>query len=87
MNLDKILEMSKNVEIEAAEADGYSPYAIAQILNATLVKAGYVGKPILPQMMYNYAKSGRINGVKGVKRYTEDEVMNFVAKEVAKRTR
>lgn len=85
MNLDTILEMSKTVEIDAAElGDGYTSYGIAKILNETLAKVG-ITTAVPPQMIYNYAKNGRVNGVKGAKRFTEDEVMQFVAKEVAKR--
>ena len=40
---------------------------------------------IKPQMMYGYAKAGRINGVKGNKEYTDAEVSTFVARFIATR--
>lgn len=62
---------------------GYTPYAVAQIINDTFVELGS-DKSIRPQMMYNYARNGLINGVKGSKLYTAEEVGAFVIRYVSK---
>lgn len=68
----------------ASKGDGYTPYAIGTLINETLKELGYEGKPVQPQRMYNYAKSGQINGVKrengSDERYTEAEAIAFVAR-------
>lgn len=62
----------------------HTPYSIAKVLNEKLTEAGLKNVP--PQMMYNYAKNGLINGVKGVKKYNQSEVDAFVTKQMDKRT-
>lgn len=71
-------------EVGTEEADGMSPYGVAKVVNQVLRAVGSTRADVTPQMMYQYAKSGRINGVKGAKRFTEDEVETFVARWVAK---
>jgi hypothetical protein len=58
-------------------------YQVAKRINEVL-EAAEVDKVIPPQMMYTYAKKGYINGVKGAKGFTEDEVEAYVAKYVSK---
>jgi hypothetical protein len=74
--------------IARGEAEGFTAYQIAQLINTKLISAGC--EPIRPQMMYNYDRNGLI--VKGSKdrvasgeRYTTEEVMAFVNKFTTKR--
>ena len=54
-------------------------YAIIGQLNAKLAELG-VDKVCPPQMGYNYARKGMINGVKGAKTFTQDEANAWIAK-------
>ena len=69
--------------VEATEKTGYTPYAISVLLNEAYEELG-INKTIKSQMLYNYAAAGRINGVKGMKSYTEAEVQAFIKKMVMK---
>lgn len=85
IEISKIVAAVEEIEIESVEteADGFTPYQIWKVVNQTFEAIGSE-KRIVSQQMYQYAKAGRINGVKGCKRYTEAEVESFVAKFVAK---
>lgn len=82
INIDNILALSETVEIEEVETDGITPYGVWKITKEVFGKVG-IEFTLAPQMFYNYAKNGKINGVKGTKRYSEDEVEIFVAKMIA----
>lgn len=71
------------------QGEGMTAFRIAAILNEILAELGIEKKgklyQVTPQMMYNYAKNGMIvKGVKGQKRFSEDEVDAFVRRFVAK---
>jgi hypothetical protein len=55
-------------------------YKIHKVVNAVFEVHAF-DKKVPPQMMYNYAKNGMINGIKNMKQtYTKDEVTAFVIK-------
>ena len=90
IDINKIVEDIDTVEIDDAEtAEGYTPYAVAKVVNRLLLQLQVANKErsgvyqVPTQMMYQYAASGRINGVKGSKRYSEEDVETFVTKFVA----
>jgi len=68
--------------VEDVEADGTTAYGIWKISKEVFEKVG-LEFDMRPQTFYNYAKNGKVNGVKGQKRFSEDEVTVFVAKLVA----
>lgn len=72
-----IVEELVNVAFEDAQT--ITAYKIHSIINAVFVAKG-IDKVIPPQMMYNYARNGLINKVKGQKQYNKDEVTKFVQK-------
>jgi hypothetical protein len=86
INIDNIVALASTVEV-ADETDGYTGYGIARIINKTLKVLG-ADVEVLPQMVYNDATTGKINGVKAGPhnriRYNDDEVTNYVARFVAK---
>jgi len=72
--------------VEAAKKDEWGPYAIATAANQVF-KALEFNKEIPPQMMYTYDKNGMIvKGNKSKKRYTNDEVAEFLVKYVTRTT-
>lgn len=84
IEISRIVELSETIETETDEAtDGTTPYGVAKIVNDVFVAIGSTCR-IASQMMYQYAKAGRINGVKNAKRFTDEEVETFVAKFVAR---
>jgi hypothetical protein len=84
INISKIAELVETVELTEDDLrqneSGYTGFAIATIINKTLVELGAADQQIPPQMMYGYIRNGRINGVKKQMRYSEQEVETFVAK-------
>lgn len=85
INYSDIVETMENLPIDPKDqfVDGNSltPYRITQILQDVLGKYGLSGKvKVSPQMIYNYSRNGRINGIKGSHRYSYEDVMKFVAK-------
>lgn len=81
INLEKLAKLVENTVIDEKSSDGVTPYGISVLINKLLDKYGLSGKIVVnPQMMYNYAKNGRINGQKGVKRFTSAEAEVFIAK-------
>lgn len=85
-----IISLSEKVEIEE-ETDGMTAFGIWKVAKEVFEQLGldFVterGKEIPSQAFYNYSKNGSISGVKGQKRYSDDEVELFVAKLVAKAT-
>lgn len=89
---DKIVTASATVEplpMKASKVYGtYTAFAVATVLNETLVALGYADQQIVSQRMYGYAKQGMIDG----QRYThltgvvfnEADVINFVARYIAR---
>lgn len=61
----------------------YTPYGVAVVVN-TILTLGDT-KLIPTQMTYNYSKNGLINGVKGAKSYTNEEVSLWINKYLNKR--
>jgi hypothetical protein len=87
INIDRIVAASKTVELEDTTLeDGFTAYGVYKIAKETFEAVG-VEFEMTSQRFYNYAKNGKINGVKGAKRFTEDEVEGFVAQLIAKATR
>lgn len=57
----------------------YSAYQVHVVLNRVLKANGVDG--VRPQMMYNYATNGLIvKGMKGLKRFTPQQVCDFVVR-------
>lgn len=54
-------------------------YKIAKVINSIL-EIHNNDKRIPPQMMYQYASKGMLNGVKGQKQFNKDEVTTYVTK-------
>lgn len=82
--IDTILEQFPN--------EGITPYLIAKAVNAALTVMGILkdGEPysVRPQMIYNYDTNGLIvQGQKGLKRYSKDQVRTFAIKFVSKRNK
>jgi hypothetical protein len=71
--------------VEASGTTEWSPYAIHVIVNRTLQAVG-IEKKIPPQMMYQYAKKGMLNGTKDTIRFTSEETVAFVTKYINKNT-
>jgi hypothetical protein len=69
--------------LDASETEIYSPYAIAKVLNAMRKALGFE-KELPPQMLYQYASKGMINGTKLSKRFARDEVQAFSIKYLKK---
>lgn len=95
IDISKIQQLSATVEIDEVEsgATAYGVWKIAKEVFATLgIEFGKVvdGKFVetTSQTFYNYAKNGKINGVKNSKgRFTDDEIEIFIAKLIASKTR
>lgn len=83
IDITNIVALSETVEVEDVETEGTTAYGISKVVNEVLEAVGS-DKTFAPQMFYNYAKNGKINGVKGTKRFSDDEVENFVARFVAR---
>jgi hypothetical protein len=87
IDINKIVELSETIEIDETESlgEGTTPYGVWKVLTEVLRKVGIPTDKVTPQMMYNYAKNGRIDGKKGSKRYSDETVEAFVAKFVARK--
>lgn len=91
----KIVETAETIETDefsVGGAEGYTPYQVAVELNKVLAKLDASKDDgteyrITPQMLYTYAKQGRIDGHKYGKgekaRFDEETVENFIARYVA----
>jgi hypothetical protein len=80
IDIQNIISLSETVEIDEIETDGVTPYGVWKIAKDVFKKVG-IEFSATPQMFYNYAKSGKINGIKASKqRIHEDDVEIFVAK-------
>lgn len=79
----QIAEGTLEVVAERPKSEGYTAYAVATLLNEAYGELG-IERTVRPQAMYNYAKAGRINGVKDAKVFSETEVQDFVTKMVMK---
>lgn len=75
--IDTIAKAMETLYGEDWENLAYSPYAIAAIINQTFQDLGS-DKQIAPQMMYNYARAGMINKIKGQRQYTAEDTAAFV---------
>ena len=82
IDINNIVALSQTIEIDDVETDGTTPYGIAKVVNEVLETIGST-KRVAPQQMYNLAKNGKINGTKGSKRFSDEEVEQFVARFVA----
>jgi hypothetical protein len=88
--IDKILaeaDTAKPLEETSRRVqNGYSCYAIAGVINRTLQELGS-DQSVTAQAVYGYGRNGAINGVAYAKgeapRYSESEVVAFVARYVA----
>jgi hypothetical protein len=85
VSIDRIVELSETVKVDE-ETTGYTGYGIAKVINDTFKALGS-DVTVTPQHVYNDATNGKVNGVKGAKRFTDDEVETYVAKFVASRVR
>jgi len=65
--------------VEASETTTWSPYAIHVVVNRCFQVMG-IEKKIPPQMIYQYAKKGMLNGTKDTLRFTTEETVAFVTK-------
>jgi hypothetical protein len=79
--IDTIARSMAAVAGEEWENVAYSPYSIATIINAVFVEMGS-DKQVKPQMMYNYARNGLINTIKGQKQYTAEDAAAFIIRYV-----
>ena len=86
IDIAKIVELSEEIVLDETELSGTTCFGIAKVINATLAAMDYSGLPVQPQQIYNANKNGTINGTKKAMRYTDDEVMTYVAKFVRKLT-
>jgi len=71
--------------LEGLENEIFSPYKVWKVMSSTFEALG-IDQKRPSQMMYNYDRNGLINGTKGAKRYTHEEVKKFVTKFVTKHT-
>jgi hypothetical protein len=83
IDINNIVVLSESVEVTEETDEGTTAYGIMKVVNEVLETIGS-DKVFAPQMFYSYAKTGKVNGVKGAKRFTDEEVENFVARFVAK---
>src|ERR1700748_2687814 len=68
------------------ELSGYTPYQVGKVLAETYATVG-ITTVVQPQYVYNLARSGKIDGIKGSttgRRFTEEQVEEFVTKMVAR---
>ena len=83
---NKIKLLSETIEIEET-TDGATAYGVWKIAKEIFETLG-IEFDMKSQTFYNYAKNGKINGVKNSKgRFTDDEIEIFVAKLIAAKTR
>lgn len=69
-----------------AQAEGFTAYQVWKLLAETFATVG-ITKATQPQWVYNLARAGAIDGIKGQttgRRFTEEQVEAFIAKQVAK---
>ena len=69
--------------VEASDTTVWSPYAIHVVVNRCFQVMG-IEKKIPPQMIYQYAKKGMLNGTKDTLRFTTEETVTFVTKYLTK---
>ena len=71
------------MQIEIAD-ETFTAYQLHKMVN--IIREANSENEIRPQMMYNYARNGLINGVKnGSQHFTKNEVMTFLKKYASKR--
>lgn len=83
IDINKIISISETIEVEET-SDGTSAYGVWKIARDIFAELK-IEFSATSQMFYNYAKTGKINGVKDSKqRFSDDEIENFVALLIAK---
>jgi len=66
--------------VDAITVDEITPYLVHSVINAAMEALDSEYR-VRPQMMYNYARNGLVvKGSKGAKRFTRDEVCDFVVR-------
>lgn len=93
IDINNIVALSQSVEVES-ETDGMTAYAVYTLTKEVFASLGLVwtnsrGNEQTSQALYNDARSGKIDGVKGGgnRRYQESDVEQYIARLVAKQTR
>ena len=77
---ETLLEVMARDLVDSFDVDVFTPYQIHNAVNSVLKALGSEYR-VRPQMMYNYDVNGLIvKGAKGQKRYTSDEVYDFVVR-------
>ena len=73
-------DLVRDLVFGAGTSEEMTPYLVHSIVN-TVFEALEVEYRVRPQMMYNYDRNGLIvKGQKGKKRFTRDEVLDFVTR-------
>jgi ribosomal protein S5 len=96
INYDNIIALSQSVEIEET-VDGLTAFAIYSSAKAVFEQLGIsekfvtsTGRELTSQNFYNFAKAGKIDGIKGNmtgRRFSDEDAERFIALLVAKATR
>ena len=86
INFDKIAELSQTIEIDE-DTTGTTAYGVWKIAKEAFENMG-IEFSMTSQSFYNFAKNGKINGIKDSKgRFSDDEIETFVATLIAKELR
>lgn len=81
INLETIIDEI----ITASGVEIFSPYKISKVMNAIIQTVDPNAKDLPPQMFYQYASKGMLNGTKKSIRFTPAEVRAFAIKYLNKR--
>jgi hypothetical protein len=87
--LDSVAAKIDSGEITGTQVaqDGWTAYQVHRLLNEAVSKFSLARGPVTPQYVYNLAKNGNIDGIKGPvtgRRFDDETVQAFVERWVAR---